>query len=41
MYVKGIINGYFSDRIIFDIDTASILPIFPFGLDDINQNPYA
>ena len=30
-----------NDRIIFDIDTASILPIFPFGLDDINQNPYA
>jgi len=30
-----------SDRIIFDIDTACALPLFPFGLDDINQNPYA
>ena len=30
-----------SDRIIFDIDTVNQLPIFPFGLDDINQNPYA
>jgi hypothetical protein len=30
-----------TDRIIFDIDTACSLPIFPFGLDDINQNPYA
>ena len=30
-----------SDRIIFDIETASLLPIYPFGLDDINQNPYA
>jgi hypothetical protein len=30
-----------TDRIIFDIDTAHNLPIFPFGLDDINQNPYA
>lgn len=29
------------DRIIFDIETASKLPVFPFGLDDINQNPYA
>lgn len=28
------------DRIIFDIDTASLLPIFPFTYDDINQNPY-
>lgn len=30
-----------SDRIIFDIDTANLLPIFPFTWDDINQNPYA
>jgi hypothetical protein len=30
-----------NDRIIFDIDTASFLPIFPFSIDDINQNPYA
>ena len=30
-----------TDRIIFDIETASNLPIFPFGLDNINQNPYA
>ena len=30
-----------SDRIIFDIDTANELPIFPFSFDDINQNPYA
>jgi hypothetical protein len=30
-----------SDRLIFDIDTINELPIYPFGLDDINQNPYA
>ena len=30
-----------SDRIIFDIDTANLLPVFPFTFDDINQNPYA
>jgi hypothetical protein len=30
-----------SDRIVFDIDTVNKLPIYPFGLDDINQNPYA
>jgi len=30
-----------TDRIIFDIDTVNELPIYPFGLDDINQNPYA
>ena len=30
-----------SDRIIFDINTANLLPIFPFTWDDINQNPYA
>ena len=30
-----------NDRIIFDIDTVNKLPIYPFGLDDINQNPYA
>lgn len=30
-----------NDRIIFDIDTVNELPIYPFGLDDINQNPYA
>lgn len=30
-----------TDRIIFDIETANSLPIFPFGLDNINQNPYA
>jgi hypothetical protein len=30
-----------SDRIIFDIDTANLLPVFPFTWDDINQNPYA
>lgn len=30
-----------SDRIIFDIDTANLLPVFPFSYDDINQNPYA
>jgi hypothetical protein len=30
-----------SDRIIFDINTANLLPIFPFTYDDINQNPYA
>jgi len=30
-----------SDRIIFDINTANILPIYPFTWDDINQNPYA
>lgn len=29
------------DRIIFDIDTANNLPLFPFTWDDINQNPYA
>lgn len=28
-------------RIVFDIDTASKLPIYPFSWDDINQNPYA
>jgi len=30
-----------SDRIIFDINTARLLPIYPFSYDDINQNPYA
>lgn len=30
-----------SDRIVFDIDTANLLPVFPFTWDDINQNPYA
>jgi hypothetical protein len=30
-----------TDRIIFDIDTANALPVYPWGLDDINQNPYA
>lgn len=30
-----------TDRIIFDIDTASLLPVYPFTFDDINQNPYA
>jgi hypothetical protein len=30
-----------TDRIIFDINTVNKLPIYPFGLDDINQNPYA
>ncbi len=29
------------NRIIFDIDTANKLPMFPFSYDDINQNPYA
>lgn len=29
------------DRIVFDIDTAELLPTFPFSYDDINQNPYA
>ena len=30
-----------NDRIVFDIDTARLLPIYPFTFDDINQNPYA
>lgn len=30
-----------TDRLIFDIDTVNELPMYPFGLDDINQNPYA
>lgn len=30
-----------TSRIIFDIDTASELPVFPFTYEDINQNPYA
>lgn len=30
-----------SDRIVFDIDTANLLPVFPFTWDDLNQNPYA
>lgn len=30
-----------SDRIVFDIDTANLLPVYPFTWDDINQNPYA
>lgn len=29
------------DRIVFDIDTVELLPIYPFTFDDINQNPYA
>ena len=29
------------DRIVFDIDTIGLLPIYPFTFDDINQNPYA
>ena len=28
-------------KIVFDIDTVNKLPVYPFGLDDINQNPYA
>jgi len=30
-----------NDSIVFDIDTANLLPVFPFSFDDINQNPYA
>jgi hypothetical protein len=30
-----------TDRIVFDIDTVNLLPVFPFTWDDINQNPYA
>ena len=30
-----------TDRIVFDIETASLLPVYPFSYDDINQNPYA
>ena len=30
-----------TDRIVFDIETAGLLPIYPFSYDDINQNPYA
>ena len=30
-----------SDRIVFDIETASLLPVFPKSYDDINQNPYS
>jgi hypothetical protein len=30
-----------TDRVIFDLETANLLPIYPFGLDDINHNPYA
>ena len=30
-----------NDRIIFDINTANLLPIYPFTYEDINQNPYA
>jgi len=30
-----------NDSIVFDIDTAHLLPVFPFSFDDINQNPYA
>jgi hypothetical protein len=30
-----------TDRIVFDINTANLLPVFPFTWDDINQNPYA
>ncbi len=29
------------ERFIFDIDTASKLPVFPFTFKDINLNPYA
>ncbi len=29
------------DRFIFDINTASKLPVFPFCFEDINLNPYA
>lgn len=30
-----------SDRIVFDIDTVNLFPIYPFTFDDINLNPYA
>lgn len=30
-----------TDRIVFDINTANLLPVFPFSHEDINQNPYA
>lgn len=30
-----------ADRIVFDINTVNLLPIYPFSYDDINQNPYA
>lgn len=30
-----------SDRIVFDFDTANLLPVYPFTFSDINQNPYA
>jgi hypothetical protein len=29
------------DRFVFDINTASKLPVFPFCFEDINLNPYA
>ena len=28
-------------KVIFDIDTVELLPVYPFTFDDINQNPYA
>ena len=31
----------YDDRIIFNLETANKLPIFPFSYDDINNNPYA
>lgn len=30
-----------NDRIVFDINTVNLLPIYPFTFDDINLNPYA
>jgi len=29
-----------TDRFLFTIDTANLLPTFPFSYDDISQNPY-
>jgi hypothetical protein len=43
MNEERILNTKIKDnsRIIFDINTANKLPVFPFSYDDINQNPYA
>jgi hypothetical protein len=34
-------NITYDDRIVFNLETANKLPVFPFSYDDINNNPYA
>lgn len=42
LYAETCLNNNITNksRYVFDADTASLLPFFPFSMDDILQNPY-